>query len=68
MEITPEHEPSSDDKNSSCSESEAELLTTITTPASRQTFSLLPEADRVALRKKRPADFPLDMHDTTVLP
>ena len=53
MEITPEYTPSPVDENSSCSDSEAELLTTITkpSPVSRPTFRLLPTADQVATRK-----------------
>ena len=54
MEITPEYTPSAVDENSSCSDSDAELLTTITTPSpvSRPTFRLLPTADQVVIRKK----------------
>ena len=54
MEITPEHESSSDDERSSCSESEAELLTTIAppSPVARPSFSLLSKADRDEIRKK----------------
>ena len=54
MEIVADQETSSDEPNSSGSESEKELLTTIDppTPVMRPSFSRLPETDRVVIRKK----------------
>ena len=54
MEIVADQESSSDEPNSSGSESEKELLTTIDppAPAMRLSFTRLPEADRVVIRKK----------------
>ena len=54
MEIVADQESSSDEPNSSGSESEKELLTTIDPPAPvvRLSFTRSPEADRVVIRKK----------------
>ena len=54
MEIVVDRETSSDEPNSSGSDSEKELLTTIDPPTKvvRRSFSQLPETDRVVIRKK----------------
>ena len=54
MEIVVDRETSSDEPNSSGSDSEKELLTTIDPPTKvvRRIFSQLPETDRVVIRKK----------------
>ena len=60
MEIAEESDASFDDSKSSCSESEKELLTTMepSSRVERLTFSRLPEADRVELRRKYTARLP----------